>query len=917
MPKDAQHVAWLNATYLTFPAGPKPWKGRTQYFAEACNNAHVPVTVQGVDGVDSQIVGRHFSECQAKAANRPRAVRMTPEQNEVLQEAYLLDPYPSPGARMLIMHETGLNYKQVKHWYEQKAKLLRKITGVPAGHSSTNKYATQMWREWNKDERGYVQKLMDGSICPVTGRRLTIQGPKNNRSAQSTNQSSNAHAVQPNVGSVEHGTTFGVRPQPAQHLAQAGYYPMPTQTYEHTNQHGQSSFQDTQNYMHMQAQNQVNKIPLPQINNMPSPQINNMPPQQTSNMPSHQVDYMLSQQINNMSSDQIDNMLSQQVNMPSDQINDMLSQQVNNMPLPQINSMLPQQISNMPSDQINDMLSQQVNNMPSDQINDMLSQQVNNMPSDQINDMLSQQVNNMPLTQINSMLPQQISNMPSDQINDMLSQQVNMPSDQINDMLSQQVNNMPPQQISNMPPAQMNNMHPHHAIYPVANVFGVGPDYPGYDVQQTGQPAAYPAANVANSWEPNANPAYQNHSGPPLSSHQYDRIPANHQSGVSGDQFAARSFPPPEEPRPQWQDPAILPPRMQHSHATKLLSQNPTSAAPSKKRMLAVDGENVENTPRPEKRHRTSAPMQILPLTPSEAEMSSTRPFSESYQAIPHQELVTTPRKRWGAPVKNKTINNGQSTKRSRINKHQKPLPSVEYQKRHGLNFYQSEEYANETADTAMKSSISCFDWSYSPYNSLLAKQDGNAGENAREISQESNMSTNITDEMIDPSLKDLMAPRNEQPISMTASNAMGTSGSSLPDLARRNWEAKNTQEKESSTVFARSRSPAAESMHSEDGEFELDAGYYSIELPAQELPLPETLTSPQPESQYPELPLDELARGPGFANLDNFLPPSQVVTSNHNVESVDDFNYENFSGIDLQLSGGREYIFGMNNMET
>ncbi|RAL63309.1 hypothetical protein DID88_004385 [Monilinia fructigena] len=670
MPKDAQHVAWLDAAYLTFPATDKSWKGRTKDFADACNAAHLPVTAQGIDGVDSQIVGRHFSECRAKTENIPRAVRMTPEQNDVLQDAYILDPYPPPGGRMLIMQQTGLNYKQVKHWYEQKAKVLRKQSGVSASHTASNRYATQMWREYNKDERGYVEKLRNGSICPVTGKNLTQQGPQINRSTQSTFNKSNSHTVQPNLGSVEHGMTLGIGPQPAQHLEQAGYYPMPTQALNQMNQHGLSSIQNTQNYMQMQAQSQAN------------------------NMPPHHI-------------------------------------------------------------------------------------------------------NTMHLLQINDMLPPQIHNAPS---------------------------------------IPMNTMPPHHGIYPVANVFGVGPDYPEYDLQQ----AAYPESNIANNLGPNTNPAYQDYSHLPFSNHQYGKTPANYQSAISGDQFAAQSFPAPEKPQNQRKDPVNVP-RVEYRFAKKFLHQKPESVAPSRKRTLAIDGDDVEDTPRPEKRHRKMDLVQKLPLTPSESDMSNAGPFSESNQAIPHKEIGATPRKRGVVSVENKIGSNGQSTKHSR--KHMKQLPSVEYQRRHGLNFDLSEEHANGAVDTVMKfscSSLNSFEWSYSSDNLRLANQDGNAGGDAGKILQESNISPIIPAEIINPSLKKLKAPRNEQPISNTASNAMGISGNSFPGIEYSNLEAAYTQDADSSTIFARPTGPAAESMHSEDGEFDIDSGDYSIELPAQEIPLTE-----------------------------------------------------------------------------
>lgn len=59
MPKDDQHIAFLNNYYNGLPGNPKEPTEPTKQIAIRCNAAHIPPTIAGVNGVDSQIVGRY------------------------------------------------------------------------------------------------------------------------------------------------------------------------------------------------------------------------------------------------------------------------------------------------------------------------------------------------------------------------------------------------------------------------------------------------------------------------------------------------------------------------------------------------------------------------------------------------------------------------------------------------------------------------------------------------------------------------------------------------------------------------------------------------------------------------------------------------------------------------------------------
>lgn len=58
MPKDNQHITFLN-NYFNSLLNPDILTETTKQTAIRCNAAHIPPTTSGVDGVDSQIVGRY------------------------------------------------------------------------------------------------------------------------------------------------------------------------------------------------------------------------------------------------------------------------------------------------------------------------------------------------------------------------------------------------------------------------------------------------------------------------------------------------------------------------------------------------------------------------------------------------------------------------------------------------------------------------------------------------------------------------------------------------------------------------------------------------------------------------------------------------------------------------------------------
>ncbi|KAI9650682.1 hypothetical protein NHQ30_000704 [Ciborinia camelliae] len=276
MPKDTQHKQWLDAYYNQQPINPslpgnqRILGDRPQKIADDCNAEHLPYpTTQGIDGVDSQIVGRHLSECQRRAAGSSRAIRMTPAQNQILDWMYEVDHYPPPGIRMMVQYIMKLDYKQVKNWIEQKAKNLKKA-GEQRTHAASNRYATQMWKAYNDDPHTYVQKLLNGSICLVSGTDLTVPGTKKVPSAF-THGTVNNMSGHVGLGLMGHGTTIGpgLHYQPVNQRGQQFLQHMHTLMQEQSNmnqlgnQHGPQGFQ----HMHMEAQSQINNMPAAQFTN--------------------------------------------------------------------------------------------------------------------------------------------------------------------------------------------------------------------------------------------------------------------------------------------------------------------------------------------------------------------------------------------------------------------------------------------------------------------------------------------------------------------------------------------------------------------------------------------------------------------------------------------------------------------------
>ncbi|TGO45879.1 hypothetical protein BOTNAR_0631g00030 [Botryotinia narcissicola] len=275
MPKDAQHIVFLDNYYrsLTNPDN-------------LCNAAQIPPTTAGVDGVDSQIVGRHISECRRRTRHQPRAERLLPWQVAILEAAYQNNHYPSAGERMILMTDTRQSYRKVKNWFEQKAKMLKKAGGGPVGpNPGSNKYSTKMWKAYYEDPVGYVQKLRNGEIDLVTGAAIG-QAAINLSNVPASGLINNTSE---DTGLAALGPSANIDPapyyQPEHQLGQGDLPGMQSQPYDQMIQLGQYD------YSKMQAPPQS---PIPQqgqygLHSMPvytrdQDEIYSMPPPQPMNL---------------------------------------------------------------------------------------------------------------------------------------------------------------------------------------------------------------------------------------------------------------------------------------------------------------------------------------------------------------------------------------------------------------------------------------------------------------------------------------------------------------------------------------------------------------------------------------------------------------------------------------------------------
>ncbi|KAF7906132.1 hypothetical protein EAF00_000411 [Botryotinia globosa] len=255
MPKDAQHIVFLNNYYRSL-TNPDILSEPTKQTAIRCNAAHIPPTTAGVDGVDSQIVGRHISECRRHARNQPRAERLLAWQVDILEAAYRNNHYPSAGERMILMEDTIQSYRKIKNWFEQKAKMLKKAGGGPVvPNPGSNKYSTKMWKAYYEDPVGYVQKLRNREIDLVTGAAI---GQAVNILVNAPASGAINNTNEPDLATLAPGTIVpGLEYRSGYHLGEGSFSNIQRAQQNQMNQYGQLGYPNVQAPPHYQAHRQA------------------------------------------------------------------------------------------------------------------------------------------------------------------------------------------------------------------------------------------------------------------------------------------------------------------------------------------------------------------------------------------------------------------------------------------------------------------------------------------------------------------------------------------------------------------------------------------------------------------------------------------------------------------------------------
>lgn len=107
---------------------------------------------------------------------RPLFVRKTEKQLAMLKESFKDDPYPCVGEQILLVHETGLQPKQIKSWFDsQRVQAIKRGEELWTANENNHYGGTRMWRAYDKDPEGYVKLLTSGKISGVDGREQDVE----------------------------------------------------------------------------------------------------------------------------------------------------------------------------------------------------------------------------------------------------------------------------------------------------------------------------------------------------------------------------------------------------------------------------------------------------------------------------------------------------------------------------------------------------------------------------------------------------------------------------------------------------------------------------------------------------------------------------------------------------------------------
>lgn len=82
--------------------------------------------------------------------------------------------YPCTGRQIIISHQTGLEPKKVRNWFENQRARLPKTNKRDSNKimdQEKAKYAQKMWRDYKENPEEMVEGLLAGTINGATGER--------------------------------------------------------------------------------------------------------------------------------------------------------------------------------------------------------------------------------------------------------------------------------------------------------------------------------------------------------------------------------------------------------------------------------------------------------------------------------------------------------------------------------------------------------------------------------------------------------------------------------------------------------------------------------------------------------------------------------------------------------------------------
>ncbi|KAM3068898.1 hypothetical protein ACMFMG_004071 [Clarireedia jacksonii] len=174
MPKNSDHVKWLNEQYDMYPPGVAPPES-ARSLAERCNKdcrtrtpSNRALGIKG-DMIEPSVVAGHMANRLKADRNMPRHQKFSQLEYDMMKGAFDDCRNPCIGSKIILAHRGGMGKKRMNGWFEEQSrKLPNELKQIPIRRNNTH-HAKIMWRQYEEDPEGYVTKLENGLINPVNG----------------------------------------------------------------------------------------------------------------------------------------------------------------------------------------------------------------------------------------------------------------------------------------------------------------------------------------------------------------------------------------------------------------------------------------------------------------------------------------------------------------------------------------------------------------------------------------------------------------------------------------------------------------------------------------------------------------------------------------------------------------------------